>query len=111
MQEANGLMSDERNELKARMRHVAQRLLAPLLELDRHVQEINNQVRTLSWQSSICRRVEQVPEIWPLTETALEATIGENVAALKNGRQLVALPGLVPNQHSNCGQATYARHQ
>ena len=98
------MIADDRNELPALMRDLAQRLLSHLLELDRQVQEIDNQVRQLSRQSGVCRRLEQVPGIGPVTATALEATVGDNIGAFKNGRQFAAFLGLVPKQHSSGGK-------
>lgn len=86
------------------MRTLVQRLLSHLLELDRQVQEIDNQVRQLSRQSSVCRGLEQVPGIGPITATALEATVGDNIGTFKNGRQLAAFLGMVPKQHSSGGK-------
>ena len=51
MREVNGMIADEGNDLPSLMRNLAQRLLSHLLELDRQVQEIDNQVRELSRQS------------------------------------------------------------
>lgn len=104
MQEVKDISADEGNELPVLMRTLVQRLLSHLLELDRQVQEIDNQVRQLSRQSSVCRRLEQVPGIGPITATALEATVGDNIGTFKNGRQLAAFLGLVPKQHSSGGK-------
>ena len=98
------MIADEGNDLPLLMRDLAQRLLSHLLELDRQVQEIDNQVRTLSRQSSLCQRLEQVPGIGPITATALVATVGEQIREFKNGRQLAAFLGLVPKQHSSGGK-------
>jgi len=62
------------------MRHLAQRVLSHLLERDRQVPEIDNQVRELSRQSSVCRRLEPMPGIGPITATAVVATIGNRFA-------------------------------
>lgn len=104
MKEVKGMIADEGNELPALMRDLAQRLLSHLLELDRQVQEIDNQVRQLSRQSDVCRRLEQVPGIGPITATALEAAVGDHISTFKNGRQLAAFLGLVPKQHSSGGK-------
>lgn len=102
--EAKAMIADEHNELPMLMRELAQRLLSHLLELDRQVQEIDNHVRQLFRQSSVCRRLEQVPGIGPITATALEATVGDIISTFKNGRQLAAFLGLVPKQHSSGGK-------
>lgn len=104
MQEVKGMIADTDNGLPILMRSLAQRILSHLLELDRQVQEIDNQVRELSRQSSVCRRLEQVPGIGPITATALVATVGEHIREFKNGRQLAAFLGLVPKQHSSGGK-------
>jgi transposase len=104
MSEVKCMIADDGNGLPTLMRNLAQRLLSHLLELDRQIQEIDNQVRGLSRQSIVCRRLEQVPGIGPITATALVATIGDNVREFKNGRQLAAFLGLVPKQHSSGGK-------
>jgi len=45
-----------------------------------------------------------VPDIGPLTASALVATIGD-ARAFQRGRQLAAWLGLVPRQHSTGGKA------
>ena len=70
MNEVKCIVADDGNELPVPMRDLAQRFLSHLLEVDRQVQEINNQVRQLSRQSSVCHRLEQVPGIGPVTATA-----------------------------------------
>ena len=104
IQEVKGMIADDANGLPPLMRNLAQRMLSHLLELDRQVQEIDNQVRELSRQSSLCRRLEQVPGIGPITATALVATVGEQIREFRNGRQLAAFLGLVPKQHSSGGK-------
>jgi transposase len=100
----NGIIADDGNDLPEWMRHPTQRVLSHLLERDRQVPEIDNQVRELSRQSSVCRRLEPMPGIGPITATALVATIGEPIREFKNGRQLAAFLGLVPKQHSSGGK-------
>jgi transposase len=104
IQEVKRVIADMENGLPPLMRDLAQRLLSHLLEVDRQVQEIDLQVRQLCRQSEVCRRLEQVPGIGPLTASALEATVGDNIASFKNGRQLAAFLGLVPKQHSSGGK-------
>lgn len=104
MNEVKCMLAEDRNELPVLMRDLTQRLLSHLLELNRQVQEIDHRVQQLSRQSSVCRRLEQVPGIGPITATALEATVGDNIGTFKNGRQLAAFLGLVPKQHSSGGK-------
>jgi transposase len=104
LKDVKGMIADDSNELPPLMRQLAQRLLSHLLELDEQVQEIDNQIRELSRQSSVCRRLEQIPGIGPITATALAAMVGEQIREFKNGRQLAAYLGLVPKQHSSGGK-------
>jgi transposase len=50
-----------------------------------------------------CQRLQTIPEINPVTATALIAAIGD-VTQFKNGRQLAAWLGLVPREHSTGGK-------
>lgn len=104
LKDVKGMIANDDNVLPALMRNLAQRLVSHLLELDRQVQEIDNQIRELSRQSSLCRLLEQVPGIGPITATALVATVGGQIRDFKNGRQLAAFLGLVPKQHSSGGK-------
>lgn len=104
LQEVKRAIADMENGLPPLMRDLAQRLLSHLLEVDKQVQEIDLQVRQLCRESEVCHRLEQVPGIGPLTASALEATVGDNIASFKNGRQLAAFLGLVPKQHSSGGK-------
>jgi transposase len=104
LQAVKSMIADDSNELPVLMRDVSQRLLSHLLELDRQVQEIDNQIKGLSKNSSQCQRLEQIPGIGPITATALVATLGEQIRDFKNGRQLAAFLGLVPKQHSSGGK-------
>src|SRR5215831_12327236 len=49
-----------------------------------------------------CQRLRTIPGIGPLSATALIAAIGD-VTQFKNGRQLAAWLGLVPQEHSTGG--------
>ena len=53
--------------------------------------------------SEVCRRLDAIPGIGPLTATALVAAIG-NGAAFRKGREFAAWVGLVPREHSTGGK-------
>ncbi|MFZ6771052.1 IS110 family transposase, partial [Undibacterium sp. Di26W] len=61
------------------MQELTQRLLSHLQGLDRQVQEIDKQIKQLARQSQLCRTLEQVPGIGPITATALVATVGSHI--------------------------------
>jgi transposase len=98
------VIADLDHGLPPLMRELAQRLVSHLLEVDKQVQQIDLQVQQHCRQSEVCRRLEQVPGIGPLTASALVATVGDPMTAFKKGRQLAACLGLGPKQHSSGGQ-------
>lgn len=53
--------------------------------------------------SDVSRNLEQIPGVGPITASALVASIGD-ARNFKNGRQLAAWLGLVPEQHSSGGK-------
>lgn len=95
--EVKHIIADMDSGLPPLMRNLAQCLLSHLLEADRQVQQIDLQVRQLCRQSEVCRRRERVPGIDPLTASAREATVADNIAAFKNGRQMAASLAWCPN--------------
>jgi transposase len=99
MQEVKYIIADVDNELTVLIRNLVQWLLSHLRELNRQVQEIDNENQALSRQSSVRRRLEQMPRIGSITATALAATVGHSIHECRNGRQLAAFLGLVPKQH------------
>jgi transposase len=104
VQQVKGIIADPVSDLPMLMRRITQQLLSHLLELDRQVQEIDQQVQQLARQSPVCRQLEQIPGIGPITATALEATVADNIKTFRNGRHLAAFLGLVPKQHSSGGK-------
>jgi len=53
--------------------------------------------------NELCRRIDAVAGVGPITATALVASFGE-AREFDNGRQLAACLGLVPRQHSSGGK-------
>lgn len=104
MQQVKGIIADPGSDLPLLMRDLTQRLLSHLLELERQVQEIDRQVQQLCRQSAVCQRLAQIPGIGPITATALEATVADNIKTFRSGRHLAAFLGLVPKQHSSGGK-------
>lgn len=96
---------DEATGLTGTFKHLIARLLEHFKELDRHVEEIEAQIRVWHRSSEASQRLEKVPGIGPLTATALVATVGD-AKNFDNGRQLAAWIGIVPRQHSSGGKPT-----
>ncbi len=97
------LIDDATNELPGVFVQLIARLLEHLRELNRQVEEIEQQIRAWHRSSDLSRRLEKVPGIGVLTASALAATVG-NARAFTNGRQMAAWLGLVPRQHSSGGK-------
>jgi len=80
-----------------------QRLAENLKQLDRQVEELEQQIRLWHGHNEGSQRLAEIPGIGPITASALVATIGD-ARCFKNGRQLAAWMGLVPRQHSSGGK-------
>jgi transposase len=71
--------------------------------LDKRIQAYDAEIKRLSEQSDICRRLMTIPGIGPITATAMEAAASDG-KAFKSGREMAAWLGLVPRQHSTGGK-------
>lgn len=94
------ILEDGENGLTARARGLFARLYDELLQLQQRIDPIDLQIREIAAQDGVCRRLQAVEGIGPLTATALTAAIGD-AGVFKNGRQFAAYLGLVPRQHSS----------
>lgn len=92
-------------ELGSAFLELTKRLLAPLKELDRRVKEIEAQIQAWHRADALSRKLENIPDIGPMTASALVASICD-ARNFANGRQLTAWLGLVPRQHSTGGKST-----
>ena len=80
-------------------------MFAHLKELDRQVAELEREIQAVHREDESSRRLAEIPDIGPLTATALLASVGQ-ISAFRNGRQLAAWIGLVPRQHSSGSKPT-----
>lgn len=97
------ILEDAENGLPGTMRRLLGRLNDHLKELDRQVNELEQQIVQWHKASELSRKLEAIPGIGPITASAIVATVGK-AAEFKNGRQLAAWMGLVPRQHSSGGK-------
>jgi transposase len=74
-----------------------------LKHLDQHISECQTEIESISQQHEACRLLLTIPDIGPLTATALVAAVGD-VSVFKNGREMAAWLELVPRQHSTGGK-------
>ncbi len=97
------LIEDATNELPGAFRHLMQRLLDHLKELDRQVGEIEGQIAAWHRNNALSRKLAAVPGIGAVTASALVAAVGD-AKNFSNGRQFAAWLGLVPRQNSSGGK-------
>jgi transposase len=99
------LIEDGANELPGVFRQLMQRLMEHLKELDRQVEELEEQIRVWHRSSDLSCKLEKIPGIGPITASALVATVGD-AKSFENARQMSAWMGLVPKQSSTGGKTT-----
>jgi transposase len=94
------------SELPAAFRHLVDRMLDHLKELDRQVGELEAQIKAWHRSSELSQKLEKIPGIGPLGASALVASIAD-ARSFDNGRQVSAWIGVVPRQHSSGGKPPY----
>lgn len=97
------VLEEADNELTPFTRRLLAALYEELVELDRKLAAIEEQVRAAHRASESSQRIAEVEGIGPLTATALVAALSDG-KAFQNGRQFAAWLGLVPRQHSSGGK-------
>jgi transposase len=102
-QRVPALLERAADALPLALRHLIERLLVHLRELDRQVAELEVQIQAWHRSSAMSRRLEKIPGIGPLTASALVASIAD-ARSFDSGRQLAAWVGLVPRQSSSGGK-------
>jgi transposase len=104
-QRVPALIEEGVNELPGAFRELVQRLIDHLKELDRQVDELENQIRTWHRSNELSCKLEKIPGIGPITASAVVATVGD-AKCFENARQMSAWLGLVPKQSSTGGRNT-----
>jgi len=97
------IIEDAENELPMVFRELLLRLRSHLLELNRQVEELEDQIAVWHKNNEDSQRLANIPGVGVLTASALVASIGD-ARCFKNGRELAAWLGLVPRQHSSGGK-------
>lgn len=99
------LIEDAAYELPGSFRRLTERLLDRLKDLDRQVDELDEQIRTWHRSSELSCKLEKIPGVGPITASALVATVGD-AKCFESARQMAAWMGLVPQQNSTGGKTT-----
>jgi transposase len=97
------IIEDAENELPMVFRELLLRLRSHLLELNRQVEELEDQIAAWHKNNGDSQRLANIPGVGVLTASALVASI-DDARCFKNGRELAAWLGLVPRQHSSGGK-------
>ena len=97
------ILEDAENDLSAPARSVFAQLYDELIEIDKRVDTLSNQLIQLSKSQPRCQQFTTVYGIGPMVSTALYAAMGDP-KHYKNGREFAAFLGLVPRQYSTGGK-------
>jgi transposase len=97
------ILKDSDAKLSGVVRLLLAQLRLELEQLIRRVEEADALIQQLAQESEICRRLDAIPGVGPITATALTAAVG-NGAAFRKGRDFAAWVGLVPREHSTGGK-------
>ena len=97
------IQEDVANGLNAQFRRLLEGLRLDLVELDRRVAELDQEIEVAAKEDEVARQLQTVPGIGPITATALSAAVGDG-SQFKHGRDLAAWLGLTPGQHSSGGK-------
>ena len=100
-----GILEDATAKLSGAVRLLLAQLKLELDQLAIRLDEADTLIQKTAQENEVCRRLDAIPGIGPLTATALIAAIG-NGAAFRKGREFAAWVGLVPREHSTGGKQT-----
>jgi len=97
------IQEEAENGLSGLFRRLLDGLHADLVELDRRVDQLDDEIQTAAKEDETARRLQSIPGIGPITATALAASVGDG-RQFRHGRDLAAWLGLPPGQHSSGGK-------
>lgn len=97
------VVEDGEYELSDLFRQLLLRLRSYMLELNRQIEELEDQIAEWHRNNEDSQRLAEIPGVGVLTASALVASIAD-ANSFKNGRELAAWLGLVPRQHSSGGK-------
>lgn len=94
---------EQTNELSIFFKELLESQYNMLLVIQQQIDEFDIKINNLAKTKDVCKRIQKVEGIGPITAVALAATIGDP-NDFKNGRHFAAFVGLVPKQHSSGGK-------
>jgi transposase len=98
-----GILEDATTKLSGALRLLLAQLKLELDQLPLRLEEAHVLIQKTSQENEVCRRLDAIPGIGPVTATALIAATG-NGAAFRKGREFADWVGLVPREHSTGGK-------
>ena len=93
----------DKDKLTALSQELFWKLLEEFAVLEQQIAYYQEKLESLAKTHPECQRLMTIPEIGPITATALIAAVGD-VGVFENDRQFAAWLGLVPKQYSTGGQ-------
>ncbi len=90
-----GILEDAGNGLNHASRALINDLSEHLKELNEHIRGYDEQVREMASSNEDCKRIMTIPEIGPLTATAMQKAMGDPNNFV-SGRHVAAWLDLVP---------------
>lgn len=99
------ILEDGENGLTPRGRACFAQLYDELIQIDAQCARYEQQIVQINQEHAVCRRLDEVIGIGPITATATYAAAG-SAREFRNGRHFSAWLGLVPKQHSSGGKDT-----
>jgi len=97
------LLEDAENGLSDPFRSWLHQSYQRLVELDGHIEFYTRELEQAVGQDEGCRRLQAIPGYGPIVAGAFISAVGD-AAAFRRGRDVSAVLGLVPAQHSSGGK-------
>ncbi len=98
------IIEDASNDLTPLTRELFVEFQEELLAIEQRFERCEKQIKSLNQDNEVCRRLDEILGIGPITASAVYAAAG-NGKDFVNGRHFSAWLGLVPGQHSSGGKA------
>ena len=97
------VIEDAEQNLSTRLRWLLERMWQEWKQVEIDIKGMTEEIKRISEENELCRRLRQIPGFGPLVSTATVAAIG-NGAAFRRGRDFAAWVGVVPRQYSTGGK-------
>lgn len=98
------LFSDTTNGLSERFRRLLRQGYNELIELDRHIETLTEELKAAAREDDAAQRLQTIPGFGPIVAAVFATRLGDG-RQFPNGRAASAAVGLVPRQHSSGGKS------